>query len=160
ERTGLSSGAIAARPSHRAARPHHGDSLGRARDTPWRFQRRHLHMRRLHSLAALLLIGGTTAMAAPLSTGPGDQAEAYPLAGMPLDMAGDAPPALWPGEGAVLFARGLGAGRGVLISRRDGDGWTTPQPAPFSSGTWVDMEPAMAPDGSALVFASNRPAQA
>lgn len=34
--------------------------------------------------------------------------------------------------------------------------WSAPQPAPFS-GHWHDLDPAMAPDGSYLLFVSNRP---
>lgn len=36
--------------------------------------------------------------------------------------------------------------------------WSKPKVAPFS-GRWRDIEPAMAPDGSYLVFVSNRPAK-
>jgi Tol biopolymer transport system component len=35
--------------------------------------------------------------------------------------------------------------------------WSKPETAPFS-GQWGDIEPTMAPDGSYLVFSSNRPA--
>jgi Tol biopolymer transport system component len=62
-----------------------------------------------------------------------------------------------PGRSAVFFARGRGEARRILLAERHGDAWSTPRPAPFS-GRWMDMEPAMAPDGSYLVFASNRPA--
>ena len=34
--------------------------------------------------------------------------------------------------------------------------WTRPKTASFS-GAWVDLEPAWSPDGSFVVFASNRP---
>jgi Tol biopolymer transport system component len=46
----------------------------------------------------------------------------------------------------------------ILESHRSPHGWSTPRIAPFS-GEWLDHDPAMAPDGSFLVFASNRPAQ-
>ena len=45
----------------------------------------------------------------------------------------------------------------IMMSHRVGAGWSTPQTAPFS-GRWRDLETTMAPDGSYLVFASNRPA--
>jgi Tol biopolymer transport system component len=67
--------------------------------------------------------------------------------------ADDADPALTPDGSQVVFVR-----NGVLlISTRQGDGWSKPVMAPFS-GEWYDQQPAMAPDGSHLVFVSNRPA--
>jgi len=45
----------------------------------------------------------------------------------------------------------------ILVSHRRGDTWSEPEVAPFS-GRWGDAEPAIAPDGSFLIFASNRPA--
>ncbi|MFC5436031.1 TolB family protein [Rhodanobacter umsongensis] len=43
----------------------------------------------------------------------------------------------------------------IMESHRVGNGWSTPQIAPFS-GQWQDHDPAMAPDGSFLVYTSNR----
>jgi WD40 repeat protein len=44
----------------------------------------------------------------------------------------------------------------ILVSHRRGNGWSTPEVAPFS-GQWHDSEPAFAPDGKRLYFVSNRP---
>ena len=44
----------------------------------------------------------------------------------------------------------------IMVSRRIGGVWSTPRIASFS-GQWLDHDPAMAPDGSFLVFSSNRP---
>ena len=44
----------------------------------------------------------------------------------------------------------------ILVSREREGRWSTPVVAEFS-GQWSDMEPALAPDGSFLVFASSRP---
>lgn len=77
---------------------------------------------------------------------------------VPWSLPNDASPAFTPDESAVVFARGRGAGRRIFISLRGSDGWSEPQVTPFSGGGWMDMEPVMAPDGSFLVFASNRPA--
>jgi len=44
----------------------------------------------------------------------------------------------------------------IAISRRTADGWSLPRTASFS-GRWVDHDPAVAPDGSYLIFTSNRP---
>ncbi|PTR34311.1 WD40 repeat protein [Luteibacter sp. OK325] len=46
----------------------------------------------------------------------------------------------------------------ILVSRRDGKQWSTPEIAPFS-GQWHDSEPAISPDGKRLYFVSNRPVQ-
>ena len=84
-------------------------------------------------------------------------AGATPVATPPWQAEHDASLAFAPGGDAVFFARGRGESRRILVAERHGDSWSPARPAPFS-GRWMDMEPAMAPDGSYLVFASNRPA--
>ena len=70
----------------------------------------------------------------------------------------DASPAFTPDGKTVYFYRGGSAlGRVILVSHLQNGKWSTPAIAPFS-GRWRDIEPAMAPDGSYLIFASNRPA--
>jgi Tol biopolymer transport system component len=71
----------------------------------------------------------------------------------------DASPAFTPDGATVFFTHTLGDHRTIMISHRKGGHWSAPQTAPFS-GVWWDIEPAMAPDGSYLVFISNRPASA
>ncbi len=44
----------------------------------------------------------------------------------------------------------------ILESTRSGGGWSAPRVVPFS-GTWRDLEEVITPDGSAMIFASNRP---
>lgn len=83
-------------------------------------------------------------------------AGAMPAAQVPWQAEHDASLAFAPGRSAVFFARGRGEARRILLADRHGATWSTARPAPFS-GPWMDMEPAMAPDGSYLVFASNRP---
>ena len=56
-------------------------------------------------------------------------------------------------DGATLVFARDGA---ILLSQRTPDGWSAPRLAPFS-GRWMDAQPTLAPDGSALVFVSNRP---
>jgi Tol biopolymer transport system component len=56
-------------------------------------------------------------------------------------------------DGATLVFARDGA---ILLSERTPAGWSTPRIAPFS-GRWMDAQPTLAPDGSALVFVSNRP---
>jgi Tol biopolymer transport system component len=44
----------------------------------------------------------------------------------------------------------------IYVAHRDGDGWTTPVLAPFSTADGNDGDPFVAPDGSALYFMSKR----
>jgi Tol biopolymer transport system component len=69
----------------------------------------------------------------------------------------DASPAFTPDGHTVVSARGQGPSRRIYISRLQAGVWSRPERAPFSD-QWMDLEPAMAPDGSYLVFISNRPA--
>lgn len=71
--------------------------------------------------------------------------------------AHDSAPAFLPDGRTVIFARGSTAASFLLISHKTHEGWSEPQIASFS-GQWLDMEPAMSPDGAYLIFASNRPA--
>jgi len=71
----------------------------------------------------------------------------------------DIAPAFTPDGSTVFFTHAEGDRRTIMVAHwRDG-AWTTPDPASFS-GTWRDIEPAMAPDGTYLIFISNRPSMA
>ena len=69
----------------------------------------------------------------------------------------DGAAAFTPDGVTVYFTRATGDGSTLMESRRRDGHWSTPTVAPFS-GHWHDLDPAMAPDGSFLLFASNRPA--
>ncbi len=69
----------------------------------------------------------------------------------------DIAPAITPDGRTLFFTHSEGEKRTIMISHRVKGRWSAPQIAPFS-GTWRDIEPYMAPDGSYLIFASNRPA--
>jgi Tol biopolymer transport system component len=60
-----------------------------------------------------------------------------------------------PDGATVFFDQQAGWNGFIMESHRIGDGWSTPRVAPFS-GQWLDHDPAMAPDGSFVVFTSNR----
>lgn len=64
-----------------------------------------------------------------------------------------------PDGATVYFDRAQWPNALILVSHRVKGTWSAPRIAPFS-GQWLDHDPAMAPDGSFLVFASNRPATA
>jgi len=75
---------------------------------------------------------------------------------LPGDAGDSASPAFTPDGESVYFMRGTDHGAAVMESHRVHGTWTPPTVAPFS-GHWRDGDPSMAPDGSFLVFASNRP---
>ena len=64
----------------------------------------------------------------------------------------DSDAAFTPDGTTLVFSRD-GA---ILLAGRTPAGWATPRIAPFS-GRWMDAQPTLVPDGSALVFVSNRP---
>lgn len=77
----------------------------------------------------------------------------------PGSIAGDADDgaaAFTPDGATVYFMRGTDSFT-LMESHRDRGHWSTPKAASFS-GHWRDLDPAMAPDGSFLLFVSNRPA--
>lgn len=65
-----------------------------------------------------------------------------------------------PGREPSLFAAGFvstGMGeRDVAMTPDGNDVWSEPEVAPFS-GQYMDLEPAIAPDGNAFYFMSKRP---
>jgi Tol biopolymer transport system component len=70
--------------------------------------------------------------------------------------ADDAAPTFTPDGKTVYFFRHNGDDYDILESHLRARQWTVPVIAPFS-GRWRDLEPAMAPDGSYMIFASSRP---
>lgn len=66
--------------------------------------------------------------------------------------------AFTPDGNTVFFDRSEGKHKTILISRRVGGRWSKPEVAPFS-GKWFDQDPVVSPDGSYLLFDSDRPVQ-
>jgi hypothetical protein len=56
----------------------------------------------------------------------------------------------------VFFDRSSGPRKTIMVSHRMRSRWSTPRPASFS-GKWFDQDPVVAPDGSFLLFNSDRP---
>ena len=49
----------------------------------------------------------------------------------------------------------------ILVTRRGPGGWSRPEVAPFSGDPrWMDLEPAISPDGRRMFFYSTRPVEA
>jgi hypothetical protein len=72
--------------------------------------------------------------------------------------AGHYAPTFSPDCRTVYSTVGNAADAVVLVSHFDGKVWMRPQIVEFS-GRWEDLEPALSPDGSYMIFVSNRPAQ-
>ncbi|WP_225737376.1 hypothetical protein [Dyella acidiphila] len=82
----------------------------------------------------------------------GDNAPAIFAPGVLSGPGNDNCPSFTPDGNTVYFD----IGTMILVSHRTQGNWSKPQIAPFS-GTWGDHDPAIAPDGSYLVYASNHP---
>ena len=74
-------------------------------------------------------------------------------------LASNADPAFSPDCRSVVFGRSNASDYVILVADATAHGFGKPRLAPFS-GTWRDLEPALAPDGRRLAFASNRPREA
>ena len=77
-------------------------------------------------------------------------------AGVISGPANDAAATFTPDGKTVYFFRSNGQDYDIMTSHLNGARWSQPVIASFS-GHWRDLEPAMAPDGSYLIFASSRP---
>jgi len=66
--------------------------------------------------------------------------------------------AFTPDGNTVFFDRIHWPNAAIMVSHRVNGAWSAPTVAPFS-GQWLDHDPAMSPDGSFIVFSSNRPDQ-
>lgn len=71
----------------------------------------------------------------------------------------EASPAFMPNGKRVYFSVYKSGASTIMVSRRDGAGWSKPRVTSFSR-RWSNFEPTMAPDGSFILFVSNRPIEA
>jgi hypothetical protein len=73
-----------------------------------------------------------------------------------IDQQNDDTVTFTPDGATAFFHRSSGANETIMISHRINGHWSPPQPATFS-GQWHDKNPLVAPDGSYLLFNSDRP---
>ncbi|HTB06216.1 MAG TPA: carboxypeptidase regulatory-like domain-containing protein, partial [Bacteroidia bacterium] len=74
-------------------------------------------------------------------------------------------PVSFSADGKILFFTKVAAIRKknfinqvkIYYCESNGSGWSTPQPFPFNSDTYSNMDPAISPDGQQLFFSSNMP---
>lgn len=64
--------------------------------------------------------------------------------------------AFTPDGNTVFFDRGSGKHKTIMVAHRAQGRWSTPAVATFS-GHWFDQDPVVAPDGTYLLFDSDRP---
>jgi len=107
---------------------------------------------RLVLMAAALALGALLSRAAAATLRPRIFAP-----GLISSEAPDIAPAFVVGGGLLFFSRRVDGRWSVLRSDRRGKRWSMPVIASFS-GSWDDLEAAVAPSGRYLVFASDRPA--
>lgn len=108
-------------------------------------------------VCGLCLVGGTAlrpafALAAKAS---GSTPEKLTLGGI-IHPDTDDTLAFTPDGNTVFFDRSEGKHKTIMITRRRDGQWTAPRVASFS-GRWYDQDPALSPDGSYIVFSSDRP---
>jgi dipeptidyl aminopeptidase/acylaminoacyl peptidase len=120
-------------------------------------------LRGMSLFGIVLSLAALPALAATLSGSPASTTKSAPSRALFEPEAAwpdgdDSAPAFTPDGKTVFFTHRDGAITIMMATLHDGV-WSKPQVAPFS-GKWRDIEPAMAPDGSYLVFVSNRPATA
>jgi hypothetical protein len=73
-----------------------------------------------------------------------------------LNADGDDTIAFTPDGDTVFFDRTIDSHKFVMMAHRVKGRWTAPEIAPFS-GHWYDQNPVISPDGSFLIFNSDRP---
>lgn len=117
-------------------------------------------MNRVVSFTTLIVI-----FVAELSLTPPPLAAQTPeTASVPVTLAGiidsdsDDTLAFTPDGNTVFFDRSAGKHKAIMISHRIDGHWSSPQVASFS-GHWFDQDPVVAPDGSYLLFDSDRPTE-
>jgi Tol biopolymer transport system component len=106
----------------------------------------------LRDFAVLMMLGNVIAGAAAHASA----APSVFAPGLISGPADDEAPTFTPDGRTVYFFRGNSKDYYIMESHRVGARWSTPRIASFS-GHWRDLEPALAPDGSYLIFASSRP---
>lgn len=105
-------------------------------------------------VAVGLLAGACHTMAAELAA-PAPQA--VTLGGV-IHPDSDDTLAFTPDGNTVFFDRSSGPHKTIMVSHRVDGHWSRPQAAGFS-GHWFDQDPLVAPDGSYVLFDSDRPVQ-
>lgn len=73
-----------------------------------------------------------------------------------IQPASDDTLAFTPDGNTVFFDRSEGKHKTIMVTHKVDGRWSQPQVASFS-GRWYDQDPSLSPDGSYIVFSSDRP---
>ncbi|MBN8737353.1 MAG: PD40 domain-containing protein [Xanthomonadales bacterium] len=118
-------------------------------------------MKRFVTIACgLCLVGAAAfrpAIALSLQT-PGRAPQKVTLGGV-IHPDSDDTLAFTPDGSTVFFDRSHGKHKTIMVTHKRDGRWAKPRSAGFS-GTWYDQDPALSPDGSCIVFSSDRPVAA
>lgn len=112
------------------------------------------------AVCSVLTVAAFLLSASLLSFGAGGQPDAtiFIPGAIPSSAPSTAAPTFTPDGNTVYFGQSLSASESAIVfSERQGNQWSAPKTAAFS-GQYRDLEPAFAPNGKYLIFASNRPA--
>jgi len=114
------------------------------------------------TISALLLCAAAGAIGIPSSLAIAANLSDATIAPEPVTLGGiihsdtDDTLAFTPNGNTVFFDRSEGTHKTVMVSHRVDGNWSPPRVASFS-GHWFDQDPVVAPDGSYLLFDSDRP---
>jgi len=115
-------------------------------------------MNRIATIACCLCLAGGIALR-PAVAGAAETANAapqkVPLGGI-IHPDSDDTLAFTPDGNTVFFDRSEGKHKTIMVVHKSNGAWAKPQIASFS-GRWYDQDPAVSPDGSYIVFSSDRP---
>jgi hypothetical protein len=111
----------------------------------------------LRTLVILLLVVGVEMAGAAPQLAAASQRIVSPISldGI-IDRDNDDTLAFTPDGNTAFFDRSEGLHKTIMVSHRVDGVWMHPQPASFS-GKWFDQNPVISPDGSYLLFNSDRP---
>lgn len=114
-----------------------------------------MHMQRGSVLAVLAMAMMATAVTQPGRAAASTAPERVGLGGI-AHADSDDTLAFTPDGRTVFFDRSDGPRKTIMVSHKVDGRWSRPQVASFS-GRWFDQDPVIAPDGSYLLFNSDRP---
>lgn len=106
--------------------------------------------RGLLAAGLLLAVAGVRAASVPAAT-----PQPVTLGGI-IHPDSDDTLAFTPDGNTVFFDRSEGSRKTIMVAHKAGGRWSPPEVAGFS-GRWFDQDPVIAPDGSYLLFDSDRP---
>jgi Tol biopolymer transport system component len=111
-------------------------------------------------LVVLMMLYATKIRAQATDTLPPVKVIAFAPGELPTKAISSAAPAFTPDGKIVILGQSFTPGNiSIMEAHLDDDNWSAPEMPDFS-GKYRDLEPVFSPDGTYVIFASNRPAKA